>query len=128
MAPINNTPAIAVMQIYHNPRCSKSRTALEQAQAFAEQKGEQLEVIEYLKTPATLADLKKLASQLDTPLRSLVRENEDEYAQLNLASASDEALLKAIAETPKLMQRPVLVRNGKATIGRTPEALDAFLK
>ncbi|KHK51954.1 arsenate reductase [Ralstonia sp. A12] len=116
------------MQIYHNPRCSKSRTALEQAQAFADKQGEQLEVIEYLKTPATLADLKKLASQLDTPLRSLVRENEDEYAQLNLASASDEALLKAIAETPKLMQRPVLVRNGKATIGRTPEALDAFLK
>ncbi|WP_296224627.1 arsenate reductase (glutaredoxin) [Ralstonia sp. UBA689] len=116
------------MQIYHNPRCSKSRTALEQAEAFAEKKGEPLEVVEYLKTAPTLADLKKLASQLDTPIRSLVRENEDEYAQLNLGQASDDALLEAIAAHPKLLQRPVLVRNGKATIGRTPEALDAFLK
>ena len=116
------------MQIYHNPRCSKSRTALEQAEAFAEKQGESLEVIEYLKTPPTLAELKTLAKQLDTPLRSLVRENEDEYAQLNLAAASDDALLKAIAAHPKLLQRPVLVRDDKATIGRTPEALDAFLK
>ena len=116
------------MQIYHNPRCSKSRTALEQAQSFAAKNGEQLEVIEYLATPPTLADLKKLAAQLDTPLRSLIRENEDEYAQLNLADASDDALLKAVAAHPKLLQRPVLVRNGRAIIGRTPEALAAFLK
>lgn len=116
------------MQIYHNPRCSKSRAALEQAQAFAAKKGEPLDVIEYLNTPPTLADLKKLAAQLDTPLRSLVRENEDEYTQLDLAGASDDALLEAIAAHPKLLQRPVLVRNGKATIGRTPEALDAFLQ
>lgn len=116
------------MQIYHNPRCSKSRAALEQAEAFAAKQGEPLDVIEYLKTPPSLADLKTLAAQLDTPLRTLVRENEEEYAQLNLASASDEALLKAIAAHPKLLQRPVLVRQGKATIGRTPEALDAFLK
>jgi arsenate reductase len=136
----NHTPALKIaahpikhespepMQIYHNPRCSKSRAALEQAQSFAAEKGEQLDVIEYLTTPPTLADLKKLAAQLDTPLRSLVRENEDEYAQLNLADASDDALLKAIAAHPKLLQRPVLVRNGRAIIGRTPEALDAFLK
>jgi len=116
------------MQISPNPRCSKSRAALEQADAFATKKGEPLEVIEYLNNPPTLADLKTLAGQLDTPVRSLVRENEDEYAQLNLASASDEALLKAIAAHPKLLQRPVLVRNDRATIGRTPEALDAFLK
>ncbi|MCO5400773.1 arsenate reductase (glutaredoxin) [Ralstonia soli] len=116
------------MQIYHNPRCSKSRTALEQAQAFAAKQGEPLEVIEYLNTPPTLAELKTLAAQLDTPVRSLVRENEDEYAQLNLAGASDDALLKAIAAHPRLLQRPVLVRNDRATIGRTPEALDAFLK
>lgn len=116
------------MQIYHNPRCSKSRAALEQAQAFVEKTGESLDVVEYLNTPPTLDDLKTLAAQLDTPVRSLVRENEDEYAQLNLANASDEALLKAIAAHPRLLQRPVLVRNGKATIGRTPEALDAFLK
>ncbi len=59
-----------------------------------------------------------------------MRENEDEYAQLNLAdpSLSDEALLEAIAAHPKLLQRPVLVRDGRAIIGRTPEALDAFLK
>ncbi|MDF6776840.1 arsenate reductase (glutaredoxin), partial [Escherichia coli] len=101
---------------------------LEQAQSFAAKNGEQLEVIEYLATPPTLADLKKLAAQLATPLRSLIRENEDEYAQLNLADASDDALLKAIAAHPKLLQRPVLVRNGRATIGRTPESLDVFLK
>lgn len=123
-----NAQAPKTMQIYHNPRCSKSRTALEQAQSFTAKHGEQLEVIEYLTTPPTLADLKKLAAQLDTPLRSLIRENEDEYAQLNLADASDDALLKAIAAHPKLLQRPVLVRNDRAIIGRTPEALDAFLK
>ena len=116
------------MQIYHNPRCSKSRAALERAQAFAQKTGEPLDVVEYLVTPPTLDALKTLAAQLDAPVRSLVRENEDEYAQLNLADASDEALLKAIAAHPRLLQRPVLVRNGKATIGRTPEALDAFLK
>jgi len=116
------------MQIYHNPRCSKSRTALEQAQSFTAKNGEQLDVIEYLTTPPTLADLKQLAAKLDTPLRSLIRENEDEYVQLNLADASDDALLKAIAAHPKLLQRPLLVRNGRATIGRTPEALEAFLK
>ena len=121
-------PTPTPMQIYHNPRCSKSRAALEQAEAFAAEQGEQLEVIDYLSTPPALADLKRLAAQLDTPLRSLVRENEDEYAQLNLADASDDALLKAIAAHPKLLQRPVLVRNDRATIGRTPEALDAFLK
>ena len=59
------------MQIYHNPRCSKSRTALEQAQSFTAKNGEQLEVIEYLTTPPTLADLKKLAAQLDTPLQAV---------------------------------------------------------
>lgn len=126
MASIHNKTAI--MQIYHNPRCSKSRTALEQAQAFADRKGEPLEVIDYLKTPPTLADLKRLAGLLDSPLRTIVRENEEEYAQLNLGSASEDALLKAIVEHPKLLQRPILVRNGKATIGRTPQALDAFLK
>jgi arsenate reductase len=120
--------AISIMQIYHNPRCSKSRAALERAQALAEKTGEPLDVVEYLVTPPTLDALKKLAAQLDAPVRSLVRENEDEYAQLNLADASDEALLKAIAAHPRLLQRPVLVRNGKAAIGRTPEALDAFLK
>ena len=63
-------------------------------------------------------------------VRSLVRENEDEYTQLNLAdpALSDAALLEAIAAHPKLLQRPVLVRDGRAIIGRTPEALDAFLK
>ncbi|MHA6907668.1 arsenate reductase (glutaredoxin) [Ralstonia pseudosolanacearum] len=118
------------MRIYHNPRCSKSRAALERAEAFAGQAGEPLDVIDYLKTPPTLAELKTLAQQLDTPVRALVRENEDEYAQLNLAdpSLSDEALLEAIAAHPKLLQRPVLVRGGRAIIGRTPEALDAFLK
>ncbi|MDE2202039.1 MAG: arsenate reductase (glutaredoxin) [Burkholderiaceae bacterium] len=116
------------MKIYHNPRCSKSRTALERAQAFAEQTGESLQVIEYLQTPPSLADLKTLAGQLNSPLRSLVRENEEEYAELGLQEASDDALLAAIAAHPRLLQRPVLVRNGKAAIGRTPEALDAFLQ
>tara|TARA_R110002126_G_scaffold13118_7_gene57163 strand:+ start:54515 stop:54862 length:348 start_codon:yes stop_codon:yes gene_type:complete len=109
--------------IYHNPRCSKSRQAL----AILEDKGVQLDVIEYLKTPLSAADIKGLATLLaiENSPRAMMRVKEDDYKNNNLAEANDAALFKAMAEYPKLIERPIIVHGSKAIIARPPEkALD----
>jgi len=114
--------------IYHNPRCSKSREALALAQQFANANNAPLKVVEYLKTPLGAKELADLRQRLDAPLRDMVRDTEEEYAALHLAQASDEVLLQALAEHPKLMQRPIVVYRGKAMIGRPPEKLHHLLR
>ncbi|MEJ6001962.1 arsenate reductase (glutaredoxin) [Paucibacter soli] len=107
------------LQIYHNPRCSKSRETL----ALLTERGLRPEVIEYLQTPPDLAMLQRLQAWLGVPARELLRSGEDEYAQLGLAAASlsDQALLEAIARHPKLLQRPIVVNGQRAVIARPPE-------
>ena len=109
----------ADLRIFHNPRCSKSREAL----ALLQQRGLQPEVIEYLKTPPSLAQLQELQRQLKQPAREMLRSGEDVYRELGLADASstDEQLLQAIAEHPVLLQRPIVVHKGCAVIARPPE-------
>ncbi|MBD3671173.1 MAG: arsenate reductase (glutaredoxin) [Gammaproteobacteria bacterium] len=106
-------------KLYHNPRCSKSRQTLQ----LLQEKGVEPEVIEYLKTPPDAATLKQILQQLGLKPRDLMRKKEAEYKELKLAdeSLSDDDLIKAMIEHPKLIERPILVSNGKAAIGRPPE-------
>ncbi|AKM30456.1 arsenate reductase (glutaredoxin) [Pandoraea faecigallinarum] len=110
-----------MITVYHNPRCSKSREAL--ALVEGSPAGRELQVIEYLKTPPTLADLKGLHKLLGVPVREMIRSNEAEFEALGLADTAlgDDALLAAIAAHPKLLQRPIVVNGKKAVIARPSE-------
>jgi arsenate reductase (glutaredoxin) len=110
-----------MIRIYHNNRCSKSRSAL----ALLEQHGKPFEVIRYLETPPSAQELKALLSQLGITARQLLRTGEDAYKELHLddVSLDDTALIDAMTKYPQLIERPVVVANGKAVIGRPPEAV-----
>jgi len=104
--------------IYHNPLCSKSRQTL----ALLEEKNIQPEIIKYLDTPPSVAELESLFVQLKLDnVRSMMRTKEDIYKELNLADATDEQLFEAMAANPKLIERPIVVSNGQAKHGRPPE-------
>jgi arsenate reductase len=106
-------------RIYHNPRCSKSRAALE----LLQQHGIAPEIVEYLKTPPDRETLSTLLRQLGIGPRDLLRTGEPEYRELNLSDStlSDEALVAAMVEHPNLIERPIVVAGGRARIGRPPE-------
>jgi len=108
-----------VIRIYHNNRCSKSRSAL----ALLEQQGKPFEVVHYLETPPSAAELKALLSQLGIKARQLLRTGEDEYRELKLddPSLDEQTLIAAMVKHPRLIERPIVVANGKAVIGRPPE-------
>jgi len=107
------------LTLYHNPRCSKSRGALE----LLEARGLTPNVVRYLETPLTAAQIKALLGKLGISARQLLRTGEDEYKMLQLAdeSLSEAQLIDAIAQHPKLMERPILEVGDKAVIGRPPE-------
>ena len=109
------------LTLYHNPRCSKSRGALELLQA----RGLAPTVVRYLETPLDAAQLEALLGKLGISARQLLRTGEDEYKTLNLADASlsEAQLIAAIAAHPKLMERPILATADKAVIGRPPEKI-----
>lgn len=113
------------LTLYHNPRCSKSRGALELLQA----RGLAPTVVRYLETPLDAAQLKALLGKLGISARQLLRSGEDEYKALNLADASlsEAQLIAAIAAHPKLMERPILETTDKAIIGRPPENIVEIL-
>ncbi|MBN8921656.1 MAG: arsenate reductase (glutaredoxin) [Rhodanobacter sp. 68-29] len=112
-----------MVRIYHNNRCSKSRATL----ALLE--GREVEVVNYLDTPPDAAELKQLLKLLGIPARQLLRSGEDIYRELGLADPSlgDDALIAAMVAHPILIERPIVVANGKAAIGRPPEAVLAIL-
>jgi arsenate reductase len=106
--------------IYHNPRCSKSRETL----ALLEEKGITPNVVKYLEEIPSIDALKTLFSQLGfTSVREMMRTKETEYKEQNLddGSVTDEQLFEAMALTPKLIERPIVVNNNQAKIGRPPE-------
>lgn len=111
--------------IYHNPRCSKSRQTL----ALLEERGLKPQVVEYLKTPPTAAELADILAKLGLKPRQLMRRNEEPYGALNLddPAKSDQALIRAMVENPVLIERPIVVANGKAAVGRPPESVLAIL-
>ncbi|MDX5628189.1 MULTISPECIES: arsenate reductase (glutaredoxin) [unclassified Brenneria] len=106
--------------IYHNPRCSKSRETL----TLLQQHGVVPQVVLYLETPPDAATLTRLIHQLGLAgARDLMRRKEEIYRQLNLAdeSLSEEQLIQAMIEHPKLIERPIVVAGTQARIGRPPE-------
>lgn len=107
------------IKIYHNPRCSKSRDTLN----LLKSNGVEPEVVLYLDTPADAATVRELLRMLGmSSARELMRQKEDLYKTLHLADSqlSEEALIQALVEHPKLMERPIVVANGQARIGRPP--------
>lgn len=116
-----------MITIYHNPRCSKSREALALVEQFSAEKNLPLTIVDYQKTPLTLPQLSALRAQLEGATREMVRDNEEEYASLNLQRADDAALLQAVASHPKLLQRPIVVYRDRAVIGRPLECVTALL-
>ncbi|OAI28911.1 MULTISPECIES: arsenate reductase (glutaredoxin) [Methylomonas] len=113
------------VKIYHNPRCGKSRDTLK----LLESKGIAPAVVEYLKTPPTVAELRDILGKLGIKPRDLMRTKEPEYKDNGLGdpSLSDEALIEAMVRIPKLIERPIVLKDGKAAIGRPPEAVLAIL-
>ncbi|EJC1152748.1 arsenate reductase (glutaredoxin) [Cronobacter sakazakii] len=106
--------------IYHNPRCSKSRDTL----SLLTERGIEPDVVLYLETPPDAATIKTLLNQLGfSQARELMRTKEDLYKTLNLAdpSLSEEALIQAMVDNPKLIERPIVISHGKARLGRPPE-------
>ena len=107
--------------IYHNPRCSKSRETLK----LLEEKGVTPTVIEYLKTPPTAAELGDILAKLGMAPRDLMRRKEAEYKANGLDddSLKVDELVEAMVKTPKLIERPIVLANGKAALGRPPESV-----
>ena len=111
--------SIKSVTIYHNPRCTKSRQTL----ALLEQRGIKPKVIEYLVTPPTEAELKRLLKLLGLSPRELLRTKEEEYkkAKLDKPDVTDAEIIRTIVKYPRLMERPIVVVGNKATLGRPPE-------
>lgn len=106
-------------RIYHNPRCSKSRETL----ALLEERGLQPQIIKYLETPPSADELAVLVAALGGSVRDIIRVKESEYKELGLDNPTldDTALLQALSDHPKLIERPIVTHNGKAALGRPPE-------
>ncbi len=109
--------------MYHNPRCNTSRRAL----ALLREKGVEPVIIEYLKTPPSAAELKKILGQLKMPASRLLRKKEAAAAGLDPAKLTEDALIAAMVENPIVIERPIVVSGPKAALGRPPEAVLAVL-
>lgn len=101
--------------IYQKPTCSKCKAAL----SLLNDSGEEFESINYYETPLTANKLRELIQKLDMPVRDILRKDEPAASSLN--SASDDEIIKAMAENPDLIQRPIVVRGNKAKLCRPPE-------
>lgn len=117
--------------IYHNPRCSKSRQTLE----LLEQNGVNASIVEYLKTPPDAETLKNIIQMLGIQAKQLLRTHEDEFTQAGLDKDGlandkfgDDQIIEAMVKFPKLIERPIVVSNGKATIGRPPSLVLDIIK
>jgi arsenate reductase len=108
-------------KIYHNPRCSKSRQTLQ----LLQEQGDQPEIVEYLKTPPSAAELAGILDLLGLEPRQLIRTKEAEYKENGLddPALSREQLIAAMVAHPKLIERPIVIHNGKAALGRPPESV-----
>lgn len=111
--------------VYHNPRCSKSRCALE----FLKEKGAEYKVVEYLTDIPKEAELKDLIAKLGIRPEELIRKGEDEYkTNFKRKSLSDDEWIKAMLKFPKLIERPIVLRNGKAVIARPTDRIEELFK
>ena len=113
------------VKIYHNPRCGKSRQTLQ----LLKEQGIEPEIIEYLKTPPSVQELDDILQKLGMEPRELMRKKEAEYKAggLDDASLDRQALIQGMVNNPILIERPIVIANGKAAVGRPPEAVLAIL-
>jgi len=112
------------MKIYHNPRCSKSRQTL----SIIEEAGAPVEIVEYLKEPLSKDELGQLIAFLGIKPLDLIRKNESDFKEhFKGKTLSDDEWISAMINYPKLMERPIVVKEGKAIIGRPPELVKALL-
>lgn len=109
-----------MLTIYHNPRCSKSRETLELVNTEAGRRGWPVTVIDYLKQAPDLHTLHQILTALGGDVQQMLRANEPEYAAANLQDADMDTALQAIARCLKLLQRPIVLLDGRAVIGRPP--------
>ncbi|MBT5914027.1 MAG: arsenate reductase (glutaredoxin) [Rhodospirillaceae bacterium] len=107
--------------IYHNPRCSKSRQAL----SLLHEKNIDTDIVEYLKSPPTVSELKDILLKLGYKPRQLLRKNEQIYKDLELGSdgKTDDDLVNAMVDNPILIERPIIISGDQVTIGRPPESI-----
>jgi arsenate reductase len=109
---------MANVTIWHNPRCGKSRDGLK----LLEEKGIDAKVVRYLDTPPTKEELAALLKMLGITARELMRTKEAIYKELDLKEVTDEEqLIEAMVNNPKLIERPIVIKEGKAAIGRPIE-------
>ena len=109
--------------MYHNPRCNTSRRTL----ALLRDKGFEPEIVEYLKTPYTAAQLKHLLGQLKMPASALVRKKEAAAAGIDPQNLPEDELIATMVANPILVERPIVVSGQKAALGRPPEAVLSVL-
>lgn len=117
--------AVTEIRLLHNPKCSKSRQALE----LIESRGADAEIVRYLDTPPSRADLEFIVDHLDVEPAKLVRKD-PHFKELGLDAADyteRDAVIDLLAEHPRLMERPVAIAGDKAVLGRPPENITALL-
>ena len=108
------------MKIYHNPRCSKSRNTL----SIIQEMGNEVEIIEYLISPPTAKELEVILEMLNIQPIELIRKNEIIWREnYRGKQMRDDEIINAMRENPKLIERPIVIKNGKAIIGIPPEKL-----
>jgi len=109
------------ISIFHNPRCSKSRATL----ALLQEQGIEPEIRLYLESPPDANELSSILRKLGKSPRELMRKGEAEYRELGLndETLSDDELIQAMVGSPKLIERPIVLANGRAAVGRPPESV-----
>lgn len=111
------------MQIFHNPRCSKSRQTLD----IIRDGGIEPEIIAYLETPPSAETLRNILGMLGIGARDLARKKESADAGIDLKTASDDEIIDAMTTNPTMIERPIVIADGKAVLGRPPENVRALL-
>jgi arsenate reductase len=110
--------------VWHNPRCSKSRNAIK----YLDEKGVEYEVRRYLDEPPTVEEIREVLKKLGMKPRELMRTKEKLYRELSLKEVEDEEkLIEAMAEHPKLIERPIVIKGEKAVVARPETRIDEIL-
>ncbi len=113
-----------MVQIWHNPRCSKSRAGVK----YLEDKGVEFEIVKYLDNPPSVKEIAEVLRKLGMGARELMRTKEAIYRELGLKNEHDEQkLVEAMAAHPRLIERPVVINGDKAVVGRPAERIAEVL-
>lgn len=114
-----------MLEIYHNPRCRKSREGL----AILEASGKEFSIIKYLENPPSKEELSNVLKKLNMNAEQLVRKNESIWKeQFKGKSLGESEILEAMVKFPKLIERPIVISANAAVLGRPPELIEGFIK